>query len=138
MSQNKYISKYSNDKPVCAAKYITELVCERKALKDKKDLHYRFWLSKEWANFFRNKIGTAYKLLKTYSDKAIVNALLTPKGKSIYSLRAPHLIAIIEQEETKLKSQNKLFTKEVNRKKEVSYSKNNVKKGIVSKLKDLE
>jgi len=138
MSQNKYISKYSNDKPVCAAKYITELVCERKALKDKKDLHYRFWLSKEWANFFRNQIGTAYKLLKTYSDKAIVNALLTPKGKSIYSLRAPHLIAIIEQEETKLKSQNKLFTKEVNRKKEVSYSKNNVKKGIVSKLKDLE
>jgi hypothetical protein len=138
MSQNKYISKYSNDKPVCAAKYITELVCERKAMKDKKDLHYRFWLSKEWEKYFKNQIGTAYKLLKSYSDKAIVNALLTPKGKTIYSLRAPHLIAMIEQEEKKLAAENKSFTKQVERKSEISYSQNKSKKSIISKLKDLE
>lgn len=139
MSQkNKYISKYSNGKPVCAAKYITELVCERKAIKDKADLHYRFWLSEEWQKYFKNQIGSAYKLLKTYSDKAIVNALLTDKGKRIYSLRAPHLIAMIEQEEKKLAAENKLFTKEVDRKEEVSYSKNKTKKSIISKLKDLE
>jgi len=138
MSQNKYISKYSNGKPVCAAKYITELVCERKAMKDKKDLHYRFWLSKEWEKYFKNQIGTAYKLLKSYSDKAIVNALLTPKGKTIYSLRAPHLIAMIEQEEKKLATENKSFTKQVERKSEISYSQNKSKKSIISKLKDLE
>jgi hypothetical protein len=138
MSQNKYISKYSNGKPVCAAKYITELVCERKAMKDKKDLHYRFWLSKEWEKYFKNQIGTAYKLLKSYSDKAIVNALLTPKGKTIYSLRAPHLIAMIEQEEKKLAAENKSFTKQVERKSEISYSQNKSKKSIISKLKDLE
>jgi len=138
MSQNKYISKYSNGKPVCAAKYITELVCERKAMKDKKDLHYRFWLSKEWEKYFKNQIGTAYKLLKSYSDKAIVNALLTPKGKTIYSLRAPHLIAMIEQEEKKLAAENRSFTKQVERKSEISYSQNKSKKSIISKLKDLE
>jgi len=138
MSQNNYISKYSNGKKVCAAKYITELVCERKALKDKKDLHYRFWLSKDWELFFKSQIGTAYQLLKKYTDKAIINALLTPKGKSIYSLRAPHLIAIIEKEEDKLKTENRLFTKEVDRKENVSYNKHKIKKGIVSKLKDLE
>jgi len=136
--KNKYISKYSNGKSVSAAQYITELICERKAVRDKKDLHYRFWLSPEWEKYFRNQIGSANKLLKTYSDKAIVNALLTSKGKTIYSLRAPHLIAIIEQEETKLESQNKEFTKEVERKDKVSYTKHKTKKGIISKLKDIE
>ena len=136
--QNKYISKYSNDKLVSAAQYITELICERKAVKDKKDLHYRFWLSPEWEKYFKNQIGSANKLLKTYADKAIVNALLTSKGKTIYSLRAPHLIAIIEQEEKKLQAQNKQFTKEVERKNKISYTKNNTKKGIISKLKDIE
>lgn len=137
-NNNKYLSKYSNDKTVSAAQYITELVCERKALKDKKDLHYRFWLSKEWEKFFKNQIGSAHKLLKTYSDKAIINALLTAQGKKIYSLRAPHLLSIIEQEQKKLESANNLFTKHVDRKKDVSYSKNKIKKGIISKLKDLE
>ena len=136
--KNKYISKYSNGKSVSAAQYITELVCERKATRDKKDLHYRFWLSPEWEKYFRNQIGSANKLLKTYPDKAIINALLTPKGKTIYSLRAPHLVAIIEQEEKKLEAENKTFTKEVERKDKVSHAKHNIKKGIISKLKDLE
>ena len=75
---------------------------------------------------------------ESYPDKAIINALLTPKGKTIYSLRAPHLIAIIEQEEKKLEAENKTFTKEVERKDRVSHAKHNIKKGIISKLKDLE
>lgn len=137
-NSNKYISKYSNDKTVSAAQYITELICERKALKDKKDLHYRFWLSKEWAAFFRNQIGSAHKLLKKYPDKAIINALLTNQGKKIYSLRAPHLPAIIEEEAKKLAAQNTQITKKIDRKQDISYSKNKSKKGIISQLKDLE
>ncbi len=136
--QNKYISKYSNDKPVSPAQYITELICERKAIKDKADLHYRFWVSKEWEKFFKSQIGSAHKLLKTYSDKAIINALLTAKGKRIYSLRAPHLPPMIEQEQKKLDAQNTDFTKTVERKSKVTYSKPKNKKGIISKLEDLD
>lgn len=137
---NKYISKYSNDKVVSAAQYITELICERKASKDKKDLHYRFWLSKEWSAFFKNQIATAHKLLKQYSDKAIVNALLTEQGKKIFSLRAPHLPAIIEQQEAKLATENKNMTKHIERKTDVSYRQQDQKsnKGIISRLKELE
>ena len=138
MSKNKYLSKYSNDKEVSSAQYITELICERKALRDKKDLHYRFWLSKEWERFFKNQIGSAHKLLKSYSDKAIINALLTVPGKKIYSLRAPHLPSIIEQEQKKLESQNNLFTKSVERKDSITYNKSRNTKNILSKLKDLE
>ena len=48
-----YISKYSNGKKVSDAQYITEIICEHKAKRDKKDLHYRFWLNKEWEKFFK-------------------------------------------------------------------------------------
>jgi hypothetical protein len=101
----KYISKYSNGKSVSAAQYITEIICEHLAKKDKKDLHYRFWLNKEWASFYKSQIFTANKLLKTYSPKAIINALKTTKAQKIYSLRAPHLVAIIQQEQEKLEKQ---------------------------------
>ena len=33
---------------VSDAQYITEIICEHKAKRDRKDLHYRFWLNKEW------------------------------------------------------------------------------------------
>ena len=55
MISKKYISKYSNDKLISAAQYITEIICERKAVKDKQDLHYRFWISKEWSKFLETK-----------------------------------------------------------------------------------
>jgi hypothetical protein len=45
---------------------------------------------------------------------------------------------MIEQEQKKLDVENKLFTKEVDRKSEVSYSKSKTKKGIISKLEDLD
>lgn len=103
----KYISKYSNGKSVSAAQYITEIICEHLAKKDKKDLHYRFWVNKEWASFYKSQIFTANKLLKTYAPKAIINALKTTKAQKIYSLRAPHLVAIIQQEQQKLEQEQK-------------------------------
>tara|TARA_Y100000385_G_scaffold246952_1_gene266622 strand:- start:773 stop:1207 length:435 start_codon:yes stop_codon:yes gene_type:complete len=93
----EYISKYSNDKRVSAAQYITEIICEHKAKKEKKDLHFRFWqTSKYWEKYYRSQISTANKLLKAYSSKAIVDALNDRKAVRIFSLRAPHLNAIIE------------------------------------------
>lgn len=140
MPQQKYISKYSNNKLVSSAQYITEIICERKAIKDKIDLHYRFWINKEWSKFFRNQIGSANKLLKTYSDKAIINALLSDEGKKIYSLRAPHLPDIIVREQAKLDKQNQTLTKQVDRKENISFgnksSTNN--KNIISRLRDLD
>jgi len=137
---NKYISKYSNNKKVSAAQYITEMVCERKAIKDKKDLHYRFWTNKFWQSFYRNQIASANKLLARFSDKAIINALNTDKGKNIYSLRAPHLTAIIEQEEKTLSAKNTKLTKQFDRNDTVRFkpqtkNKNN---NLISKLKDLD
>lgn len=135
----KYPSKYSNGKTVSAAQYITELICEKMAKKDKKDLHYRFWVTPEWEKYYRNQIASAHALLKKYSDTAVVRALNNPKTERIYSLRAPHLPAIIEQEQRSLESENQTLSKVYERPENVSFGNvPTIKRNIISKLKDLD
>lgn len=138
MTNKKYPSKYSNGKDVSAAQYITELICEKMAKRNKKDLHYRFWLSKEWERYYRNQIASAHKLLSKYPDTAIVRALNNPKTEKIYSLRAPHLPAIIEQEQARLDSENTTISLNMERKDNISFGQRNLNRNIISKLKDLE
>ena len=135
---NKYPSKYSNGKMVSAAQYITEIICEKKAKLSGQDLHYRFWSTKKWSAYYRNQIGSANKLLEKYSEIAIVKALNTGEASKIYSLRAPHLIPIIEQQEKILETKNTDLTLDFDRKEDKTYKISNTKKGILSKLKDLD
>lgn len=135
----KYPSKYSNGKLVSAAQYITELICEKKAKLTGQDLHYRFWVHKKWSAYYRNQIGSANKLLIKYSEAAIVKALNTVEASKIYSLRAPHLIPIIEQQQQILESQNQSLSLEFDRKENKTYKTNSSNtKNILSKLKDLD
>lgn len=137
----KYISKYSNNKSVSPAQYITEVICENKAKKDGLDLHYRFWVNKEWSAYYRNQIASANKLLEKYHDAAIVKALRNPKASRIYSLRAPHLIPIIEEEQKKIEAENKSITLDLNRPKNVTFKSvkpEHNKNNIFSKLKDID
>lgn len=135
----KYLSKYSNGKTVSAAQYITEIVCEHLAIRNKKDLHYRFWLSKEWEKFYKSQIFTAHKLLNKYSEKSIIKALNSQQGRKIFSLRAPHLVAIIEQvaleiENNDSKPQIVNITREINSTgKQISHKKNSL-----DKLKEID
>lgn len=136
----KYPSKYSNGKQISAAQYITELICEKKAKLEKKDLHYRFWLSKEWSVFFRNQIGSANKLLKKYDELAIIKALSCKETQKIYSLRAPHLVSIIDREQAKIEKEKSNVLNEtiIKRVKNSSGNTYKGKKNIINLLKDLE
>lgn len=126
----EYISKYSNGKQVSAAQYITEIICENKAKMEKKDLHFRFWqTSTYWQKFYKNQIATANKLLKIHKPQAIIAALKDKKGQRIFSLRAPHLKAIIEHHEQLLDAQKKEHT-EIDRVDHKTYkSRTDFKKG---------
>jgi hypothetical protein len=135
---NKYPSKYSNGKTVSAAQYITELICEKKAKLSKEDLHAKFWLTKKWSAYYRNQIATANKLVKKYNPKAIVRALNNSKAEKIYSLRAPHLTAIIEQEDVKLQTENTEISKPLDRSEKNTYRQINNTQSLISKLKDLD
>ena len=134
----KYPSKYSNGKSVSAAQYITEIICERYAKKQQEDLHYRFWVTKKWSAYYRNQIASAHKLLASYSDTAIVKALNSKQAEKIYSLRAPHLIPIIEQETAKLSVVNQELKITIDRKENKTFSRAESKKNIISKLKGLD
>lgn len=138
MNTDKYLSKYSNGKTVSAAQYITELICENKANKDKLDLHYRFWTTKIWEMYYRNQIASAHKLLKKYDAKSIIAALRDRDASKIYSLRAPHLPAIIEKHQAILASQKTDLTLEIDRKKDKTYRKDSIKKNVLSKLKEID
>lgn len=101
--KSRYQSRYSSSF-VTAAQYITELICEKHAKYNKKDLMHEFWKLPEWAKHFRQQIPTASKLLTKYSASAIIQALQSKAAWNIYSLRAPHLIPLIEQEEVIVKA----------------------------------
>ena len=135
----KYLSKYSNGKEVTAAQFITEIVCERIAKKNKQDLHYRFWVSKEWQKQYKGQIGTANKLLKTYEPKDIIDALLSNDGRKIYSLRAPHLSGIIDQIASQRALSPVLPLKKIQRNfLEEGKATNNKARNILDKLKDID
>jgi hypothetical protein len=138
MADKKYPSKYSNGKMVSAAQYITEIICEKKAKLDKKDLHYKFWISKEWEVYYKNQISSAHKLIKKYGDVPVIRALNNVRSSKIYSLRAPFLIPIIEEEKKKHDVENKDLTISLDRKDKATFSVNNSKKNILSKLKDID
>jgi hypothetical protein len=139
MNNNQFPSKYSNGKTVSAAQYITELICEKKAKLSKEDLHARFWLSKKWSAYYRNQIATANKLVKKYDARAIVRALNSSKAAKIYSLRAPHLLSIIEQEDQKLQTENKEISRPLDRSDKNTYRQiRNTSNSLLSKLKDID
>lgn len=136
---DKYPSKYSNGKQVSAAQYITEVICEHKAKLDKLDLHYKFWINKEWSAFYKNQISSANALLKKYKDISIVKALNDPKCSGVYSLRSPVLNNVIQMYEKKLADMDGIkLTKNIDRKTNTKFNKNVNKPGILSKLKDID
>lgn len=134
----KFISKYSNNKEVTPAQFITELICEKKAQYNYEDLHYKFWTTKKWSAFFRNQIATANKLVDEFDPIAIVKALKNPKAKFLYSLRAPSLKAIIQEEQDLLNAKNKELSKTLERKEVVEHKRPSNTKNILSKLKELD
>lgn len=133
----KYPSRYSNGKSVSSAQYITELICEHKARLNKLDLHYKFWVNKEWAKYYRNQIATANQLVKKYNAKSIIKALNDKRAEKIYSLRAPHLIDIIEQYESVQEDTN-IPQVVVDRSSDKTYRQTKKSNNILSKLKELD
>jgi len=99
MAERKYKSKYGADGDITDAQYLTEIIIERIAKKDKKSLGWKFWNDPVWAKVFRLQITHANKLLKEFTCLEIANALRHKKGLWITSLGAKKQIAQIIEEE---------------------------------------
>ena len=95
--KSKYPSRYSPKGWVSSYQYITELICEKKAQQDGKDLPSKFWDINEWRSFYRYQITLATSLVKKYGEEAGIAALRDRRCYKTYSLRAPFLKGIIEE-----------------------------------------
>jgi len=135
--KSNYPSRYSPQGWVSAPQYITEFVCEKKARKDNIDLPIKFWEIKEWKNYFRYQITLANKLLKEFSEDAIMAALKDNRCWKTYSLRSPFLRSIIEEKQIATKERHSADYEIVD-KQEVRHKTNNNKKSIISKLRELD
>lgn len=100
----RYHSRYS-DSWVSAAQFVTELICEKKAQIDKKDLPAKFWNLPHWKSFFRQQILVANGLLKIYNEVPVIRAVKASYG--LYSLRAPQLDNLLKAEQHKWELEQK-------------------------------
>jgi len=95
----KYNSLYHPGKQVTAAQLITEIICEKKAFQNDKELPEQYWKIKKWENYFKSQVVVAHKLVKKYPPDQIIRALNRIDAKTIYSLRNPYLLSLIKLEE---------------------------------------
>lgn len=147
MNQKKYEDKYpSRHKPgtyITVGQWLGELMCERKALRDTKELPRAFWLkvhsdkelNQEWSNYLKVQTQQAYKLLKKFDEKQIIEAV---KSKpTLYSLLPKWVIEYISNYKVKAKPEVKnTETQQINNN---PTFKTDIprKKGLLDKLEDL-
>ena len=137
--KSKYPSRYSPNGWVHSAQYITELICEKKAKTEGKELPLKFWELKEWLKFYKYQITLANKLIKQYGEHVVISALHDKRMWKCYSLRSPFLKNVMEEYKEKQEIAKKIAKSvEYDFSKKEKFESSNKKKSIISKLKDLE
>lgn len=137
-NKSQYPSRYSPGGWVSAPQYITELICEKKAQKDQKELPIKFWEIKEWRNYYRYQITLANKLLKEFPADVIIAALKDNRCWKTYSLRAPLLHGIIEEKNRSVLKRESEANYDVSEKDNIKHKSSNNKQSIISKLRELD
>lgn len=95
--KSPFPSIYSPGSFVSTSQFLGELVCQRAAYKEHKDLPQKFWELKKWRQYLVFQLKLANQLLKEYKGEIIIKALRDPKGRTIYSLGAPHLKGLLDK-----------------------------------------
>ena len=136
--KSKYKHQSTGDHCTCAA-YVAEIMCMRNAeFKNLGSLPYKFWSKKPWDWTFKKQLWAAQKLLKNYSEAALVKAIHSKEFSSIFSLNNPRVLPILKKYEIivsqELSKNQKL---EVNEKPE-SRKKTYGKKSKINKLRGIE
>lgn len=99
--KSRYPSLFASGVYITCVQLIAEIMCERKAKSQYKELPQRFWEIKTWADFLKLQLIMAGRLKKKYKDTAILAAIRDKRAKNIFSLGAKWLIPIIEEYNSK-------------------------------------
>jgi hypothetical protein len=95
-AESRFVSPcQSHDKPfksrhlggyISPSAFLAEMMCERKASHDRRELPADYLDEKSWSKYFERQVDLAEDLLAEHSIDVILSALRTPKGKHIRSL----------------------------------------------------
>lgn len=96
--KSRWASRYGGGW-IADAPFLAELMVERVAKKDRRSLPPRFWDEKEWGPLFKRQLRFAQGLLRLYGVNVILRVLDGARGKSVYSLGANWLDAILQEEQ---------------------------------------
>lgn len=96
------ISKFSG-KSCRAAVYFAEIMCMRKAKKEKKFLPANFWNLPSWSEHYKQQVVAASNLLKYFSPTLIDKAIETKECNWTYSLRYSGVLLAIKRIEAECK-----------------------------------
>ena len=137
--KSKYKHESTGDYCTCAA-YVAEIMCKRNAEnKNQGSLPFKFWNKKPWDWTFKKQMWAAQKILKEYSEEALVKAIHSDEFKGIFSLNHPKCIGIISKYEILLKEQESKPKQEIEVKKNATTRKKGYGgKNLLNKLRKLE
>lgn len=137
--KSKYKHESTGDYCTCAA-YIAEIMCKRNAEnKNVGSLPYKFWNKKPWNWTFKKQLFAARKILKDYSEEAVVKAIHSDDFKGIFSLNHPKVIGIIRKCELLLEGERSKPKQEIKVKKNAKTRKKSYGgKNFLNKLRNIE
>jgi len=117
MAKNKtekcrYPSTFSPGQWVHFAAYMTEQICQRKAFLAYSTLPPQFWKIKEWNTYYRFQITVLNRLLKKYSEDAILKTFNEKECSYVYSFNSPVFLKRLNVNKDYVKPKVELIQKE--------------------------
>lgn len=97
-----HLSRYAGGY-ISHAQFLAEIMCERRAGLDRRQLPLRFWDNKDDGVYFMKQLRAANTLLERYGPEAVLSGVNLPEAKKCYSLTAPWLAPILFKEAERLK-----------------------------------
>jgi len=137
--KSKYQHESTGEYCTCAA-YVAEIMCKKNAEnKNQGSLPYKFWSKKPWDWTFKRQLFAANKLLKDYSEAALVRAINSPDFRGIFSLNHPNCIKIIKKYERIIETEKAQPKQDIEVKVDAKRRKKSYgKKNLLSKMRKFE
>lgn len=137
--KSKYKHESTGDHCTCA-QYVAAIMCQRKAESENQgSLPYKFWNKKPWDWTYKKQLFKANKILKDFSESALVKAVNSDDFRGIFSLNHPKVIGIIRKYELLLREQESKPKQEIEITKKPKVRKKSYGgKNILNKLRNLE
>ena len=140
--KSKYKHESTGDYCTCAA-YVAEIMCQRKAQHENTgSLAFKFWSEKPWDWTFKKQLLMAQKIVKKYSEAALVRAINSRGITKIFSLKHKKILPAVARCQKEIDERAKqvqvIEVKENPTTRVGSFAKKGGKRSKLNKLRNIE